>query len=89
MISKRLIASDPNHRKIGAQRHADGKLRCAWCPPDPLYLAYHDTEWGVPVHADGKLFVDALDGTVTLRIYAGSSTEGAFLQKASTVILGV
>jgi len=50
------MASDPNHRKIGAQRHADGKLRCAWCPPDPLYLAYHDTEWGVPVHADGKLF---------------------------------
>jgi DNA-3-methyladenine glycosylase I len=56
LISKRLMASDPNHRKIRAQRHADGKLRCAWCPPDPLYLAYHDTEWGVPVHADGKLF---------------------------------
>jgi DNA-3-methyladenine glycosylase I len=50
------MASDPNHRKIRARRHADGKLRCAWCPPDPLYLAYHDTEWGVPVHADGKLF---------------------------------
>jgi DNA-3-methyladenine glycosylase I len=50
------MASDPNHRKIRAQRHADGKLRCAWCPPDPLYLAYLDTEWGVPVHADGKLF---------------------------------
>lgn len=30
--------------------------RCAWGTSDPLYLAYHDTEWGVPVHDDGKLF---------------------------------
>ena len=46
----------PNLRKLGAQRHADGKLRCAWCGTDPLYLAYHDAEWGVPVHADQRLF---------------------------------
>ncbi len=39
-----------------AQRHADGKLRCAWCPPDPVYVAYHDTEWGVAVRADQPLF---------------------------------
>ena len=39
-----------------AQRHADGKLRCAWCPPDPVYVAYHDTEWGVAVRADQSLF---------------------------------
>ncbi len=38
------------------QRHADGKLRCAWCSTDPLYVDYHDTEWGVPVHADRHLF---------------------------------
>jgi DNA-3-methyladenine glycosylase I len=50
------MASRPISRKLGAQRHADGKLRCAWCPADPLYMAYHDTEWGVPVHADGALF---------------------------------
>jgi DNA-3-methyladenine glycosylase I len=50
------MGSAPNRRKLGAQRHADGKLRCAWCPADPLYLAYHDTEWGVPVRDDGKLF---------------------------------
>ena len=50
------MASKPNVRKLGAQRHADGKLRCAWCPADPLYLAYHDTEWGVPLHADAALF---------------------------------
>jgi DNA-3-methyladenine glycosylase I len=50
------MASQADRRKLGAQRHADGKLRCAWCPEDPLYIAYHDTEWGVPVHADQKLF---------------------------------
>jgi DNA-3-methyladenine glycosylase I len=50
------MASKPNLRKLGAQRHADGKLRCAWCPADPLYVAYHDTEWGVPLHDDGALF---------------------------------
>ncbi|HEY5265092.1 MAG TPA: DNA-3-methyladenine glycosylase I [Steroidobacteraceae bacterium] len=50
------MARDPNWRNLSAQRHADGKLRCAWCPADPLYLAYHDTEWGVPVHADRHLF---------------------------------
>ena len=33
------------------------KRRCPWAnPDDPLYLAYHDTEWGVPVHDDRKLF---------------------------------
>ncbi len=45
-----------DRRKLKAQRHADGKLRCAWCPADPLYIAYHDTEWGVPVRADSALF---------------------------------
>jgi len=50
------MASKPNLRKLGAQRHADGKLRCAWCPADPLYLAYHDTEWGVALHDDRALF---------------------------------
>jgi DNA-3-methyladenine glycosylase I len=30
--------------------------RCAWCGTDPLYVAYHDEEWGVPVHDDQKLF---------------------------------
>jgi len=32
------------------------KMRCAWCGNDPLYQAYHDDEWGVPVHDDRKLF---------------------------------
>jgi DNA-3-methyladenine glycosylase I len=30
--------------------------RCAWLTNDKAYIAYHDTEWGVPVHDDGKLF---------------------------------
>jgi DNA-3-methyladenine glycosylase I len=31
--------------------------RCEWAPPgDPLYLAYHDEEWGVPLHDDRQLF---------------------------------
>jgi len=32
------------------------KPRCAWCLGDPLYLAYHDLEWGVPLHDDRSLF---------------------------------
>jgi DNA-3-methyladenine glycosylase I len=30
--------------------------RCAWCGDDPLYVAYHDDEWGVPSHHDRHLF---------------------------------
>ena len=30
--------------------------RCGWVTSDPLYLAYHDTEWGVPEYNDRKLF---------------------------------
>jgi DNA-3-methyladenine glycosylase I len=32
------------------------KIRCAWAGTDPLYIKYHDTEWGVPLHDDRKLF---------------------------------
>ena len=31
-------------------------VRCAWCGEDPLYQAYHDREWGVPLHDDRALF---------------------------------
>ena len=30
--------------------------RCPWCGDDPLYRAYHDHEWGVPCHDEGRLF---------------------------------
>lgn len=32
------------------------KRRCDWAGNDPLYVAYHDEEWGVPVHDDQRLF---------------------------------
>lgn len=32
------------------------QYRCAWCGDDPLYRAYHDSEWGVPNHDDRHLF---------------------------------
>jgi DNA-3-methyladenine glycosylase I len=34
----------------------DGKKRCPWPGQDPLYLAYHDEEWGVPERDDRALF---------------------------------
>jgi len=40
------------------------KKRCEWGTQDPLYIAYHDTEWGVPVHDDVRLFeMLVLEGT--------------------------
>ena len=37
--------------------------RCAWADSHPLYIAYHDDEWGVPLHDDRKLFESlTLDG---------------------------
>jgi len=36
---------------------SDNRVRCGWASlDDPLYRRYHDEEWGVPVHADRKLF---------------------------------
>ena len=32
------------------------RTRCGWCGTDPPYVAYHDEEWGVPVHDDRVLF---------------------------------
>jgi len=39
-----------------AARHEDGLCRCNWCGTDPLYVAYHDTEWGVPEYDSQALF---------------------------------
>jgi DNA-3-methyladenine glycosylase I len=36
--------------------HPDGKTRCIWPTSDPLYVHYHDTEWGVPIRDDRALF---------------------------------
>src|ERR1700750_2809367 len=43
--------------------HADGLVRCSWPKDDPLYVAYHDEEWGVPERDDCALFEQLiLDG---------------------------
>jgi DNA-3-methyladenine glycosylase I len=36
--------------------HGDGKRRCAWCGSDPLYIRYHDEDWGVPEYDSRALF---------------------------------
>lgn len=36
--------------------HDDGRTRCPWPGHDPLYMAYHDTEWGVPEWNSRALF---------------------------------
>ncbi|GIK80094.1 MAG: DNA-3-methyladenine glycosylase I [Pseudorhodoplanes sp.] len=44
-------------------RHPDGLVRCPWPKDDPLYVAYHDEEWGVPEYDDRALFEKlVLDG---------------------------
>ncbi len=40
----------------GLQRDAAGIVRCWWCGVDPLYVRYHDDEWGAPVTEDIRLF---------------------------------
>ena len=39
-----------------ARLHEDGKKRCPWPGEDPFYVAYHDTEWGVPEYDDRALY---------------------------------
>ena len=50
-------------RVVTATRGADGLLRCPWPGADPLYVAYHDEEWGVPEYDDRAMFEKlVLDG---------------------------
>src|SRR4029078_11107494 len=39
-----------------ARLHPDGTTRCPWPGEDPFYMAYHDTEWGVPEYDDRALY---------------------------------
>ena len=43
----------------GLIEHTDGRCRCWWPGADPLYVAYHDTEWGVP-ELDGRALYEKL-----------------------------
>jgi DNA-3-methyladenine glycosylase I len=48
---------------MSAVLHDDGLRRCFWCGQDPLYMTYHDTEWGVPEYDDRALYEKlVLDG---------------------------
>ena len=40
----------------GLREGVDGRVRCWWCGDDPLYVAYHDDEWGRRVTNDTRLF---------------------------------
>ncbi|RMI35024.1 DNA-3-methyladenine glycosylase I [Nocardia stercoris] len=41
---------------MSAPPAADGRVRCSWAGPSQLYVEYHDTEWGRPLHGDDALF---------------------------------
>ncbi len=44
---------------------SDGKTRCRWVNPRNLrYIAYHDSEWGIPLHDDHRLV-----GSITIYAY--------------------
>lgn len=47
-------ASFSRHQSVRHGRRM--KTRCKWCGDDPLYIAYHDNEWGIPIHDDRLLF---------------------------------
>jgi len=50
-------------RVLSAVRGSDGRKRCPWPGSDPLYVAYHDEEWGAPEYDDRALFEKlVLDG---------------------------
>jgi DNA-3-methyladenine glycosylase I len=60
MGALRLAARDG---VMTALAHDDGLPRCAWPKQDPLYVAYHDEEWGVPEYDDRALYEKlVLDG---------------------------
>jgi DNA-3-methyladenine glycosylase I len=58
-----LLEKEKPPRVLTAVKGPDGLLRCPWPGQDPLYLAYHDEEWGVPEYDDRAMFEKlVLDG---------------------------
>ncbi len=51
-----MEASNARHRDRGEGVTIRERPRCPWAGADPLYVAYHDAEWGVPVRDDRALF---------------------------------
>ena len=54
-----MAAEPADPRATGLVPHPDGCPRCWWAGSDPLYVAYHDTEWGVP-ERDGRALYEKL-----------------------------
>lgn len=47
----------PKAKQNAVKRQSSNKVeRCTWCLSDPIYIKYHDEEWGVPVHDDQTHF---------------------------------
>ena len=60
---KPLLSRGKPPRVVTALKGADGLMRCPWPGVDPLYVAYHDEEWGVPEYDDRAMFEKlVLDG---------------------------
>jgi DNA-3-methyladenine glycosylase I len=58
-----MVEREKPTRAVAAVRGADGLKRCPWPGADPLYVAYHDEEWGTPEYDDRALFEKlVLDG---------------------------
>ena len=51
------LPDNPAWRQTSEGALVDDRIvRCGWAGSDPLYIAYHDHEWGVPLHDEGTLF---------------------------------
>jgi len=51
-----MVDDVTSDQPLEARHSADGVFRCEWAGSDPLMVAYHDDEWGVPCHDDRDLF---------------------------------
>src|SRR5260370_5619629 len=51
-----MAAEEKPPRQVAPLLHDDGIHRCPWAGADPLYMAYHDEEWGVPEWESRALF---------------------------------
>lgn len=50
------VQEQPSINSRGVVVGDDGLARCPWSASPQIYIDYHDTEWGVPVHGEGPLF---------------------------------
>ena len=60
------------------------KTRCNWVGKDPLYIRYHDTEWGVGVYEDQKLFE-----MLSLESFQAGLSWITILKKRETFPIGI